>query len=178
MPSSQCTLSSLSQVQPLRRLQLPFALKWRPCRDMPSGMSSPYTVTLKHRIYVGGGGTISDDPHTVYEYHPQEDRWLKLERYPYRWFAMAVLRDKLTLVGGRTSTWPSMMVNRIAVWSTKGMSQQWTDQYPRMPTHRYQQWPLTTNGWWWQVDGMTLIWTQLSYSTRTVSNGCPQHRCH
>lgn len=154
MPSSQCTPSSLSQVQPLRGLQLPFTLKWRQCRDMPSGMSSPYTVTLKHRIYVGGGGTISDDPHTVYEYRPQEDRWLKLERFPYRWFAMAVLRDKLTLVGGRTSTWPSMMVNRVAVWGTKGMSQQWTDPYPRMPTRRalpavatYNHWLVVAGGW-------------------------------
>ena len=114
----------------------------------------PYTVTLKHRIYVGGGGTISDDPHTVYEYHPQEDRWLKLERYPYRWFAMAVFCDKLTLVGGRTSTWPSIMVNRIAVWGTKGTSQQWTDPYPRMPTHRalpavatYNHWLVVAGGW-------------------------------
>ena len=121
---------------------------------MPCAMSSPHSVTLKHKLYIGGGGTISDDPHTIYEYRPREDQWLKLEWYPYRWFAMAILHDKLTLVGGRTSSWPSVVVNRIAVWGTKGVSQQWTDPYPRMPTHRalpavatYNQWLVVAGGW-------------------------------
>ena len=133
----------LSQVHPPSGLQLPLDnLKWRRCKDMPCRMVDLQSVTVGRKVFFGGGDKYNDEQyddeqcHTVYRYHPPPtDRWERLTRYEYKCFAMAILTDKLTLVGGcNTSTHPYKITNQIAVW---GMSQRWTYPYPRMDTPRY-----------------------------------------
>ena len=70
--------------------------------------------------------------HTVYQYHPPTNQWKRLTRYEYMCFAMAILTDKLTLVGGCTQQC-KMMTNQIAVWEAEG----WTHPYLPMATPRY-----------------------------------------
>ena len=131
----------LSQARLPSGLQLPLTLKWRRCKDMPCGMVSLQSVRLGEDVFVGGGGTDSvrgDDDHTVYQYHSLTDQWVPLPRYECRYFAMATLTNKLTLVGGiNTSTPLYKATNQIAVWDTEGMSQGWTHPYPPMPTPRH-----------------------------------------
>jgi len=86
-------------------------------------MSPLYSVRLKESIFVGGGDTeILDDRHTVYEYHPQEDQWMRLPKYECVFFAMSVLNNRIiTLVGGlKTSSVSLKVTNQIAVWETEG----------------------------------------------------------
>ena len=110
---------------------------------MPCRMESPQSVRLGEDVYVGGGATDSpsDDQypeHYVYRYHPPTDQWVRLPRYKCMSFAMAILTNKLTLVGGyNTSTLPSKVTNQIAVWEMEGVSWAWTHPYPPMPTPRH-----------------------------------------
>ena len=128
----------LSQAHPTSGLQLPLTLKWRQCRDMPCAMEGPRSVTVRHKVFVGGGTTDSwygDDAHTVYEYDEASNQWVSLPRYKYRRFAMVILTGKLTLVGGRNTSRGS--TNQVAVWEGEGTSQGWTHPYPPMTTSRY-----------------------------------------
>jgi len=126
----------LSQACIHNELQLPLTLKWRQCRDMPCRMMELKSVTVGQKVFVGGGDTDlsgydDEQCHTVYQYHPPTDQWERLTRYEYMYFAMAILTDKLTLVGGCTPQ--CKMTNQIAVWETEG----WTHPYPPMATPRY-----------------------------------------
>ena len=103
------------------------------------------SVTMGRKVFFGGGDKYNDEQyddeqcHTIYQYHPPPtDRWEPLTRYEYKCFAMAILNDKLTLVGGcNTSTQPFKMTNQIAVWEAEGKFQRWTHPYPPMATPRY-----------------------------------------
>lgn len=119
-------------------------------------MSPLYSVRLKESIFVGGGDTeILDDRHTVYEYHPQEDQWMRLPKYECVFFAMTVLNNRLTLVGGlKTSSVPLKVTNQIAVWETEGKSQEWTYPYPPMITPRHSPAVATYNMWLVVAGGM------------------------
>ena len=89
---------------------------------------------------MGGGEADKDeDEHTVMVYEPGVG-WRTLSRYQYRWFAMAVLQDQLTLVGGQESF---KVTNQITVWD----SQQWTHPYPPMPTSRHSPVVVTYINW-------------------------------
>ena len=137
------TVSSLSQARPPSGLQPPLTLRWRRHRDLPWGMEYPHCVMVEEKLYIGGGVSV-DDAHTVWQY--ESDQWVGLERYQWRWFAMAAVKKKLTLVGGwNTSTW--RVTNEIAVWERKGVSHQWTHPYPPMPTPRYSPAVATHNQW-------------------------------
>ena len=122
---------------------------------MPCRMESPQSVRLGEDVFVGGGDTDSpsDDryhEHTVYRYHPPTDQWVRLRRYKCMSFAMAILTNKLTLVGGyNTSTLPSKVTNQIAVWEMEGMPReyQWTHPYPPMPTPRHSPAVAAYNIW-------------------------------
>ena len=105
-------------------------------------MSSLQSVTLNENILVGGGHTDihalkgDDDEHTVYQYHPPTDEWVALPRYKYKWFAMTILTNKLTLVGGYHKK-TGQESDQIAVLETEGTSRRWTHPYPTMPTARH-----------------------------------------
>ena len=100
---------------------------------------------VEEKLYIGGGYAYSDDDaRTVWQY--ESDQWVRLERYQCWWFAMAAVKKKLTLVGGRDpSTW--RVTNEIAVWERKGVSHQWTHPYPPMPTPRRSPAVATHNQW-------------------------------
>ena len=137
-------MTPLSQAHPSSaELQSPLTLKWRRCRDMPCGMAELQSVRLGEDVFVGGGSTgsltLSDDQHTVYQYHPPTDQWMPLPRYEYVRFAMAILTNRLTLVGGYSTSTPAHVTNEIAVWDKKWLSKryEWKHPYPPMPTPRY-----------------------------------------
>ena len=120
-------------------------------------MESPQSVRLGEDVFVGGGDTDSpsdDHEHYVYRYHPPTDQWGRLPQYECMSFAMAILTNKLTLVGGYTkSTLPNKVTvckvtNQIAVWErNKGMSWEWTHPYPPMPTSRHSPAVAAYNRW-------------------------------
>ena len=82
-----------------------------------------------------------EDQHTVMAYE-QRVGWRTLPRYQYRRFAMAVLQDQLTLVGG-FELFTGKRTNQLAVWD----AQRWTHPYPPMPTPRSQSAVATYMKW-------------------------------
>ena len=139
------TVSSLSQARPPSGLQ-PLSLRWRRHSDLPWGVEYPHCVMVEEKLYIGGGLTdYGHDPHTVWQY--ESDQWVRLEHYQCRYFAMAAVKKKLTLVGGCTSTRPWRVTNEIAVWERKWVSHQWTHPYPPMPTPRDSPAVATHNQW-------------------------------
>jgi len=125
----------LSQARHPSGLQLPLTLRWKRCRDMPCAMYGLQSVTVRQKVFVGGGLTHGnlDDAHVVYEYDEASNKWISLPLYDYRWFGMSVLTDKLVLVGGMYIS-TGEITNQVAVWEE--MSQGWTHPYPPMTTPR------------------------------------------
>jgi len=103
-------------------------------------MSSLQSVTVRHKVFVGGGYTDSlfdgDDARTVYEYDEDSNQWVSLPPYDYWWFAMTILTDKLTLVGGINAS-TGKVTNQVAVWEGERTSWGWIHPYPPMTTPRH-----------------------------------------
>ena len=60
---------------------------------------APTVSDSEKKVFVGGGYN-KDDARTVYEYDEASNEWVSLTPYNYTRFSMAILTDKLTLVGG------------------------------------------------------------------------------
>ena len=99
------------------------------------------SVVAQGRVYVGGGGADKDEDKCTVMMYEQGAGWRTLPRYQYCRFAMAVLQDQLTLVGGQDPS--EKVTNQIAVWD----SRQWTDPYPPMPTPRRSPAVVTYTKW-------------------------------
>ena len=84
-------------------MEEPLELHWRRCQDMTIGMTFyPQAIVLRGKVYVGGGNCGLDSRNTVVTvYDPQLDTWSSLPRHGFAFFAMAVVHEKLTLIGGR-----------------------------------------------------------------------------
>ena len=91
---------------------------------------------------MGGGIAEEAEDERIVLVYEQGVGWRTLPRYRYRWFAMAVLQDQLTLVGGWDPS-TGRVTNQISVWD----SQQWTHPYPHMPTPCYSPAVVTYIKW-------------------------------
>ena len=99
---------------------------------MEYGMTDyPRCVVLERRVYVGGGSTGYVD-YIVFKYDPDTDKWSRLPRYQYKYFAISIINSRLTLVGGCNNL---KVTNQLAVYEP--LSQHWTYPYHPMPTPRY-----------------------------------------
>ena len=138
------------QAWPHTVLKLPLKMKWKRPRDLPFAMSFPCSVVVQGRVYVGGGvAEKTDDEHSVMVYK-QGEGWKRLPRYRYRFFAMAVLQDQLTLVGGEDSS-THKVTNQISVLHSQ--SQRWTYPYPPLSTRRFRPGVATYTKWLVVVGG-------------------------
>ena len=107
---------------------------------------------MQRNIYVGGGRADNDDQScTIQVYDMDGHRWTKLPKYKCRWFAMTVINNQLTLVGGKNISSPQS-TNKLAVYEPS--SQKWTYPYHPMPTPRhspavivYDIWLLVAGGY-------------------------------
>ena len=105
---------------------------------MHYGMSLyPHCVVLERSVYVGGGSTYyvrgGDDEYFIQVYSMDADNWSRLPRYQYRYFAVTIINNHLTLVGGIDDGWKA--TNKLAVYEPS--SQHWIYPYHPMPTPRY-----------------------------------------
>ena len=96
----------------------------------------PHCAVLERSVYVGGGftGYGGDGDYYIQVFNTKTNKWSRLPRYGYKWFAMTVINHHLTLVGGRGGGWEA--TNQLAVYEPS--SQQWTFPYNPMPTPRYR----------------------------------------
>ena len=91
---------------------------------------------------MGGGIPDKDEDACIVMVYEPGVGWRTLPRYRHKYFAMAVLKDQLTLVGG-WEVFMTKVTDRISVWD----SQQWTHPYPPMPTPRYSPVVATYINW-------------------------------
>ena len=131
----------------------PLNLKWTPGPDMPYAMSAYIqSVIIQEMMYVGGGSTSADRMHIVMTYNIMSQEWSQLPEYTSRHFAMTVIHDKLTLVGGMYKNYNERVTNELGVWDAD--RRKWTRPYTPMPTPRYcssavvyRQWLIVAGGW-------------------------------
>ena len=101
----------------------PIKLTWRQGQPPPVGtMSSVWGSAVVH-----GSTAYFSDGIDVYSY---TDKWTKLPECKYQYFAMAVINDALTTIGGRDHQWA--VTNNLLSFS--GSS--WEEVFPPMPTKR------------------------------------------
>ena len=112
---------------------------------MMYGMSwYPHCVVLERNVYVGGG-YLNDFYVDKYGHNRQEcvimkynldnDEWSFLQNYGYAKFAMTIINNHLTLVGGIYLEVCVCVTDQLAVYDP--LSQDWTYPYHPMPTRRY-----------------------------------------
>ena len=136
----------------VQQIQFLLNLKWTPGPDMPFAMSGYIqSVIIQEMMYVGGGyASPTNNTHIVMAYNIISHEWSQLPQYTARYFAMTVIHNKLTLVGGRDHNNRDTSV--LGVWDADG--RKWTHPYTPMPTPRYdsspvvyRQWLIVAGGW-------------------------------
>jgi len=109
------------------------------------------SVIIHEMMYVGGGRASPDNNRfIIMAYHITSQEWSLLPPYTARSFAMTVVHNKLTLVGGCDRDYN--VTKLLGVWDADG--RKWTHPYTRMPTPRsnssavvYKKWLIVAGGW-------------------------------
>ena len=103
-------------------------LTWRQGQPPPE-----YIDSLLGAAAVHGNTAYFSNEHDVYSYTVPENKWTKLPECKYEYFAMAVINDALTTIGGgHTQGGINSEVNTLL--SLSGSS--WEEVLPPMPTKR------------------------------------------
>ena len=119
---------------------------------MPFPMSGNIqSVIIQEMMYVGGGyASPTNNMYIVMAYNIISQEWSQLPQYTARYFAMTVIHNKLTLVGGSDQN--ERDTNVLGVWDADG--RKWTRPYTPMATPRYyssavvyRQWLIVAGGW-------------------------------
>ena len=119
---------------------------------MPFAMSDYIqSVIMQEMMYVGGGYASSiNNMYIVMTYNIISQEWSRLPEYTACWFAMTVIHNKLTLVGGCDHN--NRDTNVLGEWDTD--ERKWSHPYTPMPTPRcnssavvYRQWLIVAGGW-------------------------------
>ena len=104
----------------------PIKLTWRQGQPAPEGMASIWGVAVVH-----GSTAYFSSRYNVYSYTVPENKWTKLPQCKYAEFAMAVINNALTTIGGLDHQWA--VTNTLL--SLSGSS--WEEVLPPMPTKRW-----------------------------------------
>ena len=103
----------------------PIKLTWRQGQPAPESMGSPWGAAVVH-----GSTAYFSKGHNVYSYTVPENKWTKLPQCKYDYFAMTVINDALTTIGG----WNRQGRATNTLLSLSGSS--WEEVLPPMPTMR------------------------------------------
>ena len=97
---------------------------------MPRRLECAQSVVLHGSVFVGS-------ERNILTYSLEHDQWNELPRPPQKDFSMAVLNNKLVLVGGLevSGLFSQDISNKISVWDPD--TRKWTHPYPCIPTARY-----------------------------------------
>ena len=120
----------------------------------------PHSVVLERSVYVGGGYAVyGDGEYCMQVFNMDAEKWSRLPRYRYRYFAMTVINHHLTLVGGPGGG-SLEVTNQLAVY--KPLSQHWTFPYNPMPTPHYRPAVLMYDIWLLVAGGRDASFTDLA----------------
>ena len=85
-------------------------------------------------VYVGGGGTWSDDSYLIQKYSPTDDRWYTLPPAPVYYSGMGELNGQLVIAGGKTRQ--DDVTGKVHTLNSS--TQKWGESIAPMPTARYR----------------------------------------
>ena len=134
------------------QIQFPLNLKWTPGHEISFAMTDYIqSVIIQEMMYVGRGYASSiNNRYIVMTYYIISQEWSQLPQYTARYFAMTVIHNKLTLVGGCGRN--DGDINELGVWDAN--ERKWTRPYTPMPTPQcessvvvYRQWLIVAGGW-------------------------------
>lgn len=100
-------------------------LAWTGGEPAPEAISRRQGTAVVHR-----NTTYFSHKHNVYSYQVSEDKWTKLPVCKYEHFAMAVVNNLLTTIGGYNEGWLHDKRTRSL------LSLAWKEVFPPMPTKR------------------------------------------
>lgn len=101
------------------------------CSSLPEALCDAQAVLFNNKICVGGH--YSKTYSNIYQYDPDADEWTTLATSPVWFFAMAVVQDKLTVVGGFDPK-EQGCTNSLFAWNERETN--WISSLPDMPTAR------------------------------------------
>ena len=101
------------------------------CSSLPEELCDAQAVLLNNKICVGGH--YSKTYSSIYQYDPDTDEWTMLATSPVWFFAMAVVQDKLTVVGGFD---PKDQSCTNSLYALNERESNWISSLPDMPTAR------------------------------------------
>lgn len=119
---------------------------------MPFGVSSPSSVLIGEKVYVGGGFVPNINKCTVVVYDLSSGKWDKLPRlYKAVYFGMADIRNRLVLIGGKDGQ-TKKHISELNAWNE--ITCQWEEIQAPMPTPRcgmsvctHGKWVVVAGGW-------------------------------
>lgn len=106
-------------------------LRFELCASLPEALCDAQAVVINNKVCVGGH--YSKTYSNIYQYDPDTDEWSTLTTSPVWFFAMAVIQDKLTVVGGFDPALQSCS-NKLFAWNERALT--WLNSIPDMPTAR------------------------------------------
>lgn len=107
------------------------SVRYEACSNLPEVLCDAQAVILNNKVCVGGH--YSKTYSKIYQYDPDMDEWTTLATSPVWFFAMAVVQDKLTVVGGFDPDSQSC-TNKLYAWNDR--ESKWLSSLPDMPTAR------------------------------------------
>ena len=107
------------------------AVRYESCASLPEALCDAQAVILNNKVCVGGH--YSKTYSNIYQYDPDTDEWTTLTTSPVWFFAMVVVQDKLTVVGGFDPDSQSCS-DKLFSWNERTLT--WSNTLPDMPTAR------------------------------------------
>ena len=122
---------------------------------------------------MGGGYASSiNNRYIVMTYSFISQEWSQLPQYTARYFAMTIIHNKLTLVGGYDCN--DRDTNVLGVWDADG--RKWTHPYTPMPTPRYDSSAVEYRQWLIVAGGLSGVTNLSSVEVLEVSSGIEHHQ--
>ena len=143
-----------------------FHLEWKTSQNAPSSNMIRGSATLNGTIAYFNSSTSK----TIYGYDTVSGFWFSLPGCPQQCFALVVLQDTLTAVGGFRSLTATNKLQSLVEKSPNGKgSATWTDsKYPAMPTTRGRVAAVSTEDFLVVAGGQMAVVSQIGGVLRRV----------
>ena len=137
------------------------SITWRKAKRMPKRLESAQSVVLSGNVYIGS-------EKTVLLYSLEHDEWSELPKPPQKYFSMAVLNNKLVLVGGLEihGMFTENVSDKVTVWNSD--KRKWTHPFPNMPLACYNVSSASYKGYLILTGGRQLMPQETSLVTSDV----------
>ena len=107
----------------------PPTLTWTQGKSPPEIMLSAYGAAVVHGITA-----YFAQNHNVYSYKLSDNKWIKLQACPFKWFGLEIVKENLITIGGLTSD--DSPTNSLLSLTGSDSKQKWEELLPPMPTKR------------------------------------------